>query len=82
VYASWARAAGHLAERHRHHGRGRRSHWIAVAVLVVLQFTLLPMLAMIAADTTSKIGDIWRQEHNSSAINRTVVFKTTGAPTL
>jgi hypothetical protein len=40
------------------------------------------MLAMIAADTTSKIGDIWRQEHNSSAINRTVVFKTTGAPTL
>jgi hypothetical protein len=53
-----------------------------VGVLVVLQFTIIPMLAMIAADTTSKFSDSWRQQHHSSALNRTVVFKSTRTPTL
>ena len=55
-------------------------HWVAVATLVILQFTVIPMLAMIAADTNARVADLRTHDHKSDAIHRTVVFKTT--PTL
>jgi hypothetical protein len=48
----------------------------------MLQFTVIPMLAMIAADTTSRLGDDGRSAHHAAQENRTVVFKTTTVPTL
>ena len=73
-------SAGHLAERHRHPGRGLWKHWVAVVALVILQFTIIPMVAMIAADTNARVTDVRTHDHKSDAIHRTVVFKTT--PTL
>ena len=80
MYVRSPGSAGDLAEGHRRPGRGRWIHWVAVATLVVLQFTVIPMLAMIAADTNARVADLRTHDHKSDAIHRTVVFKT--APTL
>jgi len=72
-----------MQEKHRRQVRIRDAlviHWVAVVLLVIGQFTVIPMLAMIAADTHRPVSHPVRSGDGPASWNTTTVFKD--APTL
>ena len=72
-----------MRETHRRNVRIRDAlviHWMAVLLLVIGQFTVIPMLAMIAADTHRPVSYSVRSDDGYAGWNTTTVFKE--APTL
>jgi hypothetical protein len=69
------------------HGRNAGSysapiaHWLAVFLLVVCQFTVIPMVVMMAADTHSPRNHSVYLGEGSTTANRTTVFKDMPSPT-
>ena len=66
-----------LAE-HRGHVRIHDAliiHWVAVVILVISQFTVIPMLAIIAADTHRSISHSVSSDVGPAGSNTTTVFK-------
>lgn len=70
-------------EEHRSHVRIHDAlilHWVAVVILVISQFTVIPMLAIIAADTHGPVSHTVSLNGGPSTLNTTTAFK--GPPTL
>ena len=68
---------------HRQHGRhvGTSSlHWLAVVALVICQFTIIPMLVMIAADTHLPVDHRTPSELGPSITNMTTIFESIQPP--
>jgi hypothetical protein len=50
-------------------------HWVAVVILVISQFTLIPMLAIITADTHRSVSHSVRSDVGPAGSNITTIFK-------
>lgn len=69
-----------MLEEHRGHARvhdGLILHWSAVVILVISQFTVLPLLAIIAADTHRPVIYTVSSSDGALGFNTTTVFKET-----
>lgn len=65
-------------EEHRWHVRSHDAlilHWVAVVILVIGQFTVIPMLAIIAADTHRPMSHAVSSNGGHSGVNTTTAFK-------
>jgi hypothetical protein len=72
-----------MQEKHRGHVRvhhGLILHWSAVVILVISQFTVIPMLAIIAADTHRPAIHAVSLGDGAAGFNTTTIFK--GSPEL
>ena len=74
-------------DRHGRHGRHAPiyvspiTHWLAVALLVVCQFTVIPMVVMMATDTLSTRDHSVHLDGGATTANTTTVFKDMPIPT-
>ena len=71
-------------DRHGRHAPIHKSpiaHWLAVALLVVCPFTVIPMVVMMAADTLSTRDHSVHLGEGPSTANTTTVFKDMPIPT-
>ena len=50
-------------------------HWVAVAILVISQFTIIPLLVILIADTHQASGLSVRSDVALTGTNITIVFK-------
>ena len=57
------------------------AHWLAVALLVVCQFTVIPMVVMMASDTLSTRNHAVILGEGATTANTTTVFKDVPIPT-
>ena len=67
-----------MQQEHRGHARPHDAliiHWVAVVILVISQFTVIPMLAIIAADSHRSINHSVRLGAGLAGSNTTTVFK-------
>lgn len=67
-----------MLEEHRGHIRvhdGLILHWSAVVILVISQFTVIPMLAIIAADTHRPVIHTVSSNDGAAGFNTTTIFK-------
>lgn len=68
---------------HRGHVRIHEAlviHWVAVALLVISQFTVIPMLAILAVDSHKPVSHTVSSNSFHAGSNTTTAFK--GTPTL
>ena len=73
-----------MQEKHRRHVRIRdvlTIHWVAVVLLVIGQFTVIPMLSMITADTLRQVSHPVRSDDGPASLNSTTIFKDAPALT-
>lgn len=69
-----------MLEEHRGHVRihdGFILHWAAVVILVISQFTVIPMLAIMAADTHRPAIHAVGSNGGAAGFNTTTIFKGT-----
>ena len=72
-----------MQRKHRGHVRMHHPmviHWVAVGILVISQFTVIPMMAMITADTHRSVVLTVSSNDDPADFNTTTAFK--GPPEL
>ena len=76
-------AGPRIQQEHRGHSRLHDAlviHWVAVFILVISQFTVIPMIAMITADTHRSVIHTVSSNEGHAGSNTTTAFK--GPPEL